>query len=126
MKKILLSSVAFLGLTVGAMAADLPARTAPIAPIAAVPIFTWTGFYVGAQVGYAFSDSDDNNLFDTAPFPVNGGIFQVVNTGLFDDEDEDGFTVGGHVGYNFQFGAFVVGAEADIEWVDVGGAATSR
>ncbi len=121
MKKILLSSVAFLGLTAGAMAADLPARTAPIAPIAAVPIFTWTGFYVGAQVGYAFSDSDDNNLFDTAPFDVNGSTFQVVNTGLFDDEDEDGFTVGGHVGYNFQFGAFVVGAEADIEWVDVGG-----
>ena len=57
---------------------------------------------------------------DTAPFVVNGSTFQVVNTGLFDDEDEDGFTVGGHVGYNFQFGAFVVGAEADIEWVDVG------
>ena len=121
MKKILLSSVALLGLTAVAQAADLPARTAPIAPIAAVPIFTWTGFYVGAQVGYAFSDSDDNNAVRHCPVRRQRQQFQVVNTGLFDDEDEDGFTVGGHVGYNFQFGAFVVGAEADIEWVDVGG-----
>jgi outer membrane immunogenic protein len=120
----LLAGTAALALTTAAaQAADLPARVAPPPPIAAVPIFTWTGFYVGAQVGYAFSDSDDNNLFatTTGPFTVNGDVFEVVNTGLFDDEDEDGFTVGGHVGYNFQFGAFVVGAEADLEWVDVGG-----
>jgi outer membrane immunogenic protein len=52
MKKFLLSSVAFLGLATGAMAADLPSRTAPMAPmISAVPVFTWTGFYIGAQVG---------------------------------------------------------------------------
>jgi outer membrane immunogenic protein len=126
MKKILLSSVALLGLTAVAQAADLPARTAPIAPIAAVPIFTWTGFYVGAQVGYAFSDSDDNNNLFLDPTAtvvgIDGVTYQVNNAGLFEDGgDDDGFTVGGHVGYNFQFGAFVVGAEADIEWVDVGG-----
>jgi outer membrane immunogenic protein len=120
----LLAGTAALALTTAAaQAADLPARVAPPPPIAAVPIFTWTGFYVGAQVGYAFSDSDDNNLFatTTGPFTVNGDVFEVVNTGLFDDEDEDGFTVGGHVGYNFQFGSVVVGAEGDIEWADLGG-----
>ena len=43
MKKLLLSSVALLGFTAGAMAADLPRRAAP--PIyAPVPVFTWTGF----------------------------------------------------------------------------------
>ena len=123
----LLAGTAALALTTAAaQAADLPARVAPPPPIAAVPIFTWTGFYVGAQVGYAFSDSDDdNNLFldPTATIQgIDGELYRVNNAGLFEDGgDEDGFTVGGHVGYNFQFGAFVVGAEADIEWVDVGG-----
>ncbi len=121
----LLAGTAALALTTAAaQAADLPARVAPPPPIAAVPIFTWTGFYVGAQVGYASSDSDDNNnlFFDpTATFVgIDGVTYQVNNTGFFDDGgEEDGWTLGGHVGYNFQFGAFVVGAEADIEWVDV-------
>ena len=45
MKKFLLSSVALLGFTAGAMAADLP-RRAP--PFAAIPVFTWTGFLMSA------------------------------------------------------------------------------
>ena len=54
MKKILLASVALFGLAGAASAADLPARAAPPAPvIAAAPIFTWTGFYVGVNAGGA-------------------------------------------------------------------------
>ncbi|MBF9197731.1 porin family protein, partial [Microvirga sp. BT290] len=52
MKKILLSSVALLGLATGAVAADLPSRRAPAPIIAAAPIFTWTGFYVGVNAGF--------------------------------------------------------------------------
>ena len=65
MKKILLSTVALFGLATGAMAADLPRRT--VAPVfAPVPVFTWTGFYVGVNVGYAFAgdDDDDFDFFD--------------------------------------------------------------
>src|SRR3954466_2941571 len=60
MKKFLLSSVALLGFTAGAMAADLPRRAAPqyFAPI---PVFTWTGFYVGVNAGYGWSNDDNNN-----------------------------------------------------------------
>src|SRR3954470_179841 len=60
MKKLLLSSVALFGFTAGAMAADLPRRAAPqyFAPI---PVFTWTGFYVGVNAGYGWSTNDDNN-----------------------------------------------------------------
>jgi outer membrane immunogenic protein len=61
MKKILLSSVALLGLTAGAFAADLPSRRVAPAPYVAVPVFTWTGFYVGVNAGYGFSDNDRNN-----------------------------------------------------------------
>jgi outer membrane immunogenic protein len=114
MKKLLLSSVAFLGLATGAMAADLPSRTmAPMAPmISAVPVFTWTGFYIGAQVGYAWGDDEDE-------FPANAVVVGPNNTfvpfeGGFGG-DNDSFLAGVHAGYNYQFGSIVVGIEGDIE-----------
>ena len=61
MKKILLSTVALVGLTVTAAAADLPSRKAP-AMMAPVPVFTWTG-YVGVNAGYGWGN-DDNRGFD--------------------------------------------------------------
>ena len=50
MKKLLLSSVALLGLTIGATAADLPRAPAPV-PCVPLPVFTWTGFYLGVNAG---------------------------------------------------------------------------
>ena len=64
MKKILLSSVALLGLTVGALAADLPSRRAPAPIIPVVPVFTWTGFYVGVNAGYGWNTNDNNTYVD--------------------------------------------------------------
>src|SRR6187551_458314 len=75
MKKILISSVALLGLTAGATAADLPRReyVAP-APYVAVPVFTWTGFYIGVNAGAAFTDRNDdfNNGFGFGSFGGSG------------------------------------------------------
>jgi outer membrane immunogenic protein len=113
MKKLLLSSVALLGFTAGAMAADLPSRRAPAPVVAAVPVFTWTGFYVGAQVGYQFNDSEDDTFSDGRfRFTRNGSLLSD-----FDEGEDDGFVAGAHAGYNFQFGSFVLGVEGDIEGV---------
>jgi outer membrane immunogenic protein len=127
MKKLLLAGVALSGLVAAgaASAADLPARTAPVAPVVplAVPIFTWTGFYVGVQAGFAWGNNNDD--FGTVgAVDLNGdGIADVtaVNNGFSDDDDNDGFVGGAHVGYNFQFGSIVLGAEADIEATGLGG-----
>ena len=49
----LLSSAALLVTAAVASAADLPARNVYKAPIAA-PAFSWTGIYIGGNVGYGW------------------------------------------------------------------------
>ena len=123
MKKLLLSSVALLGLTAGAMAADLPSRRVAPAPYVAVPVFTWTGFYVGVNAGYGFSDAGRNGLgtFIATPGSLTaplGGYTGVVTNGLTRGSN-DGFVGGGQIGYNYQIGNFVLGIEADAQYADL-------
>jgi outer membrane immunogenic protein len=78
---------------------------APAAPIiAAAPIFTWSGFYVGVNAGYGWSDDD----------------FDAID--LADDDNDGGFVGGAQIGYNYQIGSFVVGVEGDLQWADFGDA----
>ncbi len=102
-----------------ASAADLPVRAAPpLAPIiAAAPVFTWTGFYVGVNAGWGWQDNNNDGIFVppgtfAAPF---GGTSGTLGTG---NGEDDGFVGGGQIGYNVQFGTFVLGVEADIHWAD--------
>jgi outer membrane immunogenic protein len=115
MRKFLLATTALLGLTAAAAAADLPARVAPAPPPIAVPVFTWTGFYAGVNGGWVWSQNDIR-LRDT--FGLTGAQIALLPE-RFDVEDE-GFTIGGHVGYNWQFGTFVAGLETDLAYTDVG------
>jgi outer membrane immunogenic protein len=103
-----------------ASAADLPVRSAPPVPIiAAVPLFTWTGFYVGVNAGYGWHENNDNSIF------VPPGTFVTApgasGTLTFGDNSGDGFVGGGQIGYNYQIGSFVVGLETDLHWADLGG-----
>ena len=128
MKKILLSTVALLGLTMTAGAADLPRRTvAPmVAPVVAVPVFTWTGFYVGVNAGYGFGDSNSDQtsyFIGTNTGVPTAGTLTLNN---FRGDDREGFVGGAQVGYNIQFGAFVAGIEADLQYADLGGRNAER
>jgi outer membrane immunogenic protein len=112
MKKHLLAGVAFAGLVSAstAFAADLPARVAPppVIPVA-VPIFTWTGFYLGVNAGYGFGTNDDSTVFVPGVGLVNSG-----------GGDNGGFVGGGQIGYNYQIGQFVLGVETDLQFADLG------
>lgn len=115
MKKVLLAGVAAVSLVASgaAIAADLPSRQIePIAPVVA-PIFSWTGFYVGVNAGYAWNSNDDTTVWG------NGVSYHSGNN------DDGGFTGGGQIGYNYQFGQFVAGIEADINYADLKGKSIS-
>ncbi len=51
LRRILLASAGAMALAGTAFAADLPLRAPP--PVYVPPVFSWTGFYVGGQLGYA-------------------------------------------------------------------------
>jgi len=88
-----------------APAADMsrPAYRAP-PPAYVVPIYNWTGFYVGANAGYGWGSTNWSALGSS--FDLKGGL------------------VGGQIGYNWQFGQFVYGIEGDIDWTNINGNST--
>jgi outer membrane immunogenic protein len=118
MKNFLVAGVAALSIIAAgaASAADLPARTGIVeAPVYLPPAFTWTGFYVGANAGYAFRSEDSAVTTGTPGFQalVPGGVAPGnLSVG------SDGFLGGAQIGYNYQINRFVLGVETDIQYVD--------
>jgi len=114
MKRLLLSATALVALASVAQAADLPSR-APPPVFTPIPVFTWTGFYVGVNAGWGWRNNDTAPVILTGPgipAALEGGFLTVPNG------DDGVFTGGGQIGYNYQIGSFVIGAEADIQWVN--------
>jgi outer membrane immunogenic protein len=112
MRRLLLGSVA-LAILVGTgsvWAADLPPPIAPSykAPVVA-PVFSWTGFYIGADGGYAWGNSSGTlaNRTGTDPVPYSFNA--------------NGPLAGGFAGGNYQMGAVVLGVEADLQWSNLTG-----
>ena len=101
--KTLVAGVALIALgTTAAGAADLGAQPYVKTPPPPVPVLNWTGFYIGANIGGAWSD----NSWTDSRFLTNFG-----NNG-----NNGAFIGGGQVGGNYQIGQFVVGGEWDFDW----------
>lgn len=100
MKLKLIALVLLSGTSIAA-AADLPARTYTKGPVIS-PAYNWSGFYVGAMGGYAWSNE------------VTIGITGVGTVTGSSDAIKGGFG-GGTIGYNWQTpgSQFVFGIEAD-------------
>jgi outer membrane immunogenic protein len=96
-RKFLLASVGAIALTGSALAADLPSRAPPPVYLPPPPIFTWTGIYVGGQIGYAWT-SGNNNFTGFDPFFGPAGSFISTSVG----GTPSGVIGGGHVGYQIQ------------------------
>ena len=97
LRKILMSTVVIFGAMGAASAADLPSTKSPPAYMPPPPMFTWTGLYIGGQVGYMWANSS------TLGYSASG----VVG--------------GAHLGYNYQMGQFVAGLEGDVNGTSYSG-----
>lgn len=95
----LLAFSAVLALVAGARAADLPGDKGPALYAAPPPVFSWTGFYVGATAGGVFGQQTLSG-----PYGSLGA-------------NPAGFAGGGEAGFNYQFPAsnVVLGGETDFQ-----------
>lgn len=105
-------SIAALTAALGApaLAADLPARAPAPAPVYAAPIFTWTGFYVGGQLGYAWGRAK------TVDIDGYNGAPDISHK-------PKGWTGGLYAGYNYQISSIVLGAELEAGYLGLKGSA---
>jgi len=110
MKKILLGSVATGALIAAgsANAADLGPRPAYKAPpmVAPVPVYSWTGCFVGAHGGWGWSKKDvgENLTFSSSAARSSSGSI-----------DTSGAIFGGQIGCDYQFGSnFVIGVQGSF------------
>jgi outer membrane immunogenic protein len=107
MRTFLLAAVAAFALSSPGLAADLPVK-APVAKL-----FTWTGCYVGGQVGYKSASSDPTWQNEGTPtFPDGLRITDTLHP--------NGAIGGLTVGCNYQFAPnWVAGIEGDYSWADL-------
>jgi outer membrane immunogenic protein len=115
-RKFLLASVGAMALTgSAAFAADLPSRAPPPVYLPPVPIFTWTGFYIGGQVGGAWGSGGGNfTAFD----PVTGTFVDISRS-----NNPSGVIGGGHLGFDYQLPGWnwfsssgvVIGVEGSVD-----------
>ena len=124
-----LALLSLAGLTAPASAAEPPRRAPP--PLVALP-FSWTGPYVGVNVGSAGAEDRSirtiGNNGTGAGAVIAPGNTSTVNEVLSGrrpgtvETQSDSFNVGGGLGYNFQLtpgGGLVVGAEVDAQYLDL-------
>jgi outer membrane immunogenic protein len=84
--RILMASIGAIALAGTGFAADLPSRAPPPVYVPPAPIFTWTGVYIGGQIGYAWgNDHAHVTAFDPGTpgalgTPGTPGTPAVVNT----------------------------------------------
>ena len=81
--------------------------------------YSWTGFYIGLNVGYGWGNADTR--FDPLPDPVTFFDLEPQTH----DAEPDGVIGGGQIGYNYQWNWLVVGAEADFQGSDMEGSKTT-
>jgi opacity protein-like surface antigen len=102
----MLTAMALLADSANAADLSMPMRAPP--PLLA---FSWTGFYIGADVGYAWG-KDTTTEYVTATNTFTG----------FNPTYNINSAVGGlYAGYNYQIGSAVLGIESDIEAANIRG-----
>lgn len=112
--KYLLSAASASALMAGtAFAGNIePTPVEPVIVAAPMPVYqspSWTGFYVGGEMGYADLGVSGN------------GVYYQNDSDFFNNNNSvgDGFIGGLTIGYDYDLGTWVIGAAADYDWTDI-------
>jgi outer membrane immunogenic protein len=104
------------------LAAELPLAAPPqlVYPGRLLPV-EWTGIYFGVNAGYGWAKGSSSTLFTGAlaggtTTPLGLGVTELSGTNVFGSSSPSGGIAGGQMGFNWQTGAVVFGAEADGQW----------
>jgi outer membrane immunogenic protein len=96
-----------------AFAADMPAN-AP--PLASAPIYGWTGWYAGLNLGYSWGNARTDTAGSATSISSSSFTNPPVAFANSQTEPLVGVIGGGQVGYNYQVGPeWVLGFEADFQ-----------
>ncbi|THD70668.1 MAG: porin family protein [Bradyrhizobium sp.] len=118
MRPLLLASVSIAALFIAseANAADLAVK-APRPMMVPAPVYSWTGCYVGAQVGWGWGHNQHHQ-----PALVGGSGSGGSIRDFGGKVNSSGGLFGGQVGCNYQFASnWVIGAQGDIAGTDFNG-----
>jgi outer membrane immunogenic protein len=99
MRKVVAATAAFVAFA---------AMTAAEATAQTPPIWNWTGFYIGGNLGYSWGRSDSTLSLSDAK---TGAVLDSATSAVA----LDGVIGGGQIGYNWQNGRWVFGLEADLQ-----------
>lgn len=104
------SAFAFVSVS-AAQAADVivPPSPTPVAPVIVAPTFSWTGFYVGGQIGGFSGKTKMDILANGQKIPVDKDFLPKLS----------GFMGGLYAGSNIDLGnGLILGVDTDIMWAD--------
>lgn len=106
-RKLIAALVASVGVFAGAglaSAADLGAVPYNKTPAYIVPVYDWSGAYVGVNVGYGWGRSADTSTLAVPPLFTDTATLRT-----------NGVSGGAQIGYNLQMQSWLVGLEGDIQ-----------
>lgn len=100
------------------LAADMPLKAPAAAPVS---LYNWSGFYVGGNLGYGWSDASWENGDNTSSFGDYPSFLDITAS-----HDMSGVIGGGQIGYNYQTGPWVLGVEAMFDGASIKGSFSSN
>src|SRR6516164_5018826 len=129
MKKRVVIAFFATSLTAGmSFAADWPLMGPQFYPSVPLTPVEWTGIYFGVNAGYGWASGSSTTVFGggltnaglPAPpgttTPLGRGATELGGTALFSSSSPRGGIAGGQIGFNWQAGMVVFGAELDAQW----------
>jgi len=135
MRRIALAALACAAFSAGAgqsaSAADLAVKARPMAP---VPISDWSGVYVGVEAGYGWGKQTTDFTDPGYCWDYSRGecrTFGGENNGVYYPDatigsiKHKGWLAGGFFGAQKQWGAWVLGIEANLDGADIKGSAST-